>query len=217
MPVRRRVQAVRERGVNAMSAFRWSTYGDGLEHMLGDPCFRTRAEAERAWQTVRRLVWAEEAIGRVPKSAKTFDGITEEGVERLCIGWQCITVPVREVLDALEGDRRRLAEFEQTPAARSIADYLAALRGAWDGLEAVAVGLATTRYTDRPYPARAITGHGRYERTQGMTDEHYRRIVAELVGQVAGRPASAASIGMTCRRASRCSGVRSTHSREPSA
>ncbi len=158
MPVRRRLQASQQRTVDAVSAFRWSVYGDGLDHLLGEPHFGTRREAERAWPVHRAALWADSPVGRVPKSAQAFDGLTEDGLDLLMNSWNHSTFPASAVRDALRGDRERLALFEATSAAGPIADFLQALRRSWDVVDATAEDFGRRPALARTWPSGVITG-----------------------------------------------------------
>ncbi len=158
MPGRRRIQARHSQQVNPLDAFAWSAKGDGLDHMLGGTCFRTRREAERAWQRARVRVWAAAPIGRVPQSAMVFDGLTEDGLRRLWTAWNHLLFPSGEVLDALAADRARLATFSATTAGATLADFLAALSGAWETVATTATQFAATPSLARSWPSGVVPG-----------------------------------------------------------
>jgi hypothetical protein len=147
---------LREKTVDPISAFRWSTYGDGLSHVLGDPHFHSEAEARRAWQKVRRQMWDERAGNRIPDTAKVYDGLTEDGRDLLFSTWNHVTVPLEDILEALASDRERLARFRATPAGASIADHLDAVLARWQRLEDCARAIAPIVYYRRPYPKEVL-------------------------------------------------------------
>jgi hypothetical protein len=123
----------------AVSAFRWST-GDGCSHDLGDPHFRNRESARRAWERgIRRLVWAVTFRFTVPETATLFDGLTTEGRAFVFRCWNHVgAFDLRGALAALAEDRLHLEAFEATSGARQIDDYLALFRADLDRVEQTA-------------------------------------------------------------------------------
>ena len=170
MPVRKRLQTAPVAEVDAVSAFRWS-FGDGLSHALGYPCFKTRAEAERAWQRVRREVWAKTPRFSVPRTSMVYDGLTTNGRDFVLDHWNHLgAFDLAGALDALAVDRANLEAFERTRAARSIGDYLDLFRGDLDTIEQTARSLAAVAdHEFRPCPHHFYRG-GVYGDT--ATQEH---------------------------------------------
>jgi len=155
MPIRTRLQAAPVARVDAVSAFRWSDNGDGLSHMLGYPCFSTRAAAARAWHRVRRAVWATTPRFTVPLTATVFDGVTIDSLEFIRWEWNVVGAFDRAgARAALAVDRAHLVAFEHTRAARSIRDYLDLFRADLDTIARTADTLATIPDgVFRPYPS----------------------------------------------------------------
>lgn len=142
-----------------VSAFRWSD-GSGLHHDLGAPHFATLAAAARAWEQVRRPVWAQTYRFTVPRAAAIFDGLTTAGRDVVLWTWQHVgPFPLKRALKALAEDRRRLAAFADTRGAAAIADYLDLLRADLTRVEQTAreVAARPADPLDRPYPAHLST------------------------------------------------------------
>jgi hypothetical protein len=160
MPVRTRLNAAPSVRIDAVSAFKWSN-GDGLSHDLDYPHFKTRAAAEKAWQRVRRAVWATTHRFTVPPPAIVYDGLTSTACDAVLDSWNADgAFDLAGALNALAADRANLAAFERTKAARSISDYLALFREDLDTIEQTARELDTVSDGDliRPYPRHLHTG-----------------------------------------------------------
>jgi len=161
MPIRKRLQAAPVAQVDAVSCFKWSLTGDGLSHALGHPCYSTRAEAQRAWQRVRRVIWAKTARYHVPHPAEVYDGLTTTGLEFVRGHWnQTPPFDLSAAREALAVDRANLARFEATKAARSVRDYLDLFRADLDAVERSAETLAAAEQPRRMYlyPSHLNTG-----------------------------------------------------------
>jgi hypothetical protein len=111
--------------VDPLSVFHWSH--DGLSHLLGEPHYRTRKEAERAWQVWRSAVWANAHRFHIPGPAKVYDGLTNTGWEELWRTWSQVGGPNPEaVRAALDHDRAAIRAFERRDrkGAQAIAFFL---------------------------------------------------------------------------------------------
>ena len=167
MPVRRRTQLAGSglSDKDAVSAFRWSG-GDGCNHMLGKPAFASRRDTERAWQRVRRLVWANTHRFPIPDTAETYDGLSFAGIEYLQRHWNAERFELADALGAIEEDRRNLERFRKTPGAATIADFLALLRTDLDAVEELAREMAAVPIGQwRPCPYNRLHS-GTYEGTK---------------------------------------------------
>ena len=159
---RRRLQAaVGLTPDQAISAFRWSAHGAGLDHILDLPHFATEAEAQQAWAQVRRAVWAQCPRFRVPDTAITFDGVRMEALAFVFSTWHHWNT--RFDLDAalrlLEADRTALHRHRAMPEGRAVSDYLDQLAADLDAVERFARTLAEvqTGSGDRPNPYSVLT------------------------------------------------------------
>jgi hypothetical protein len=157
MPVRRRLAAAPVQEVNGLQCFQWSL--DGTTNDLGEPHYQTREQARRAWDTkYRRLVWAVTPRFDVPSAARVYDGLTTLGLAFVRWHWNHVgPFPLRGALAALGRDRRNLAAFAQTKAARQIEDYLDVFARDLDAVEATARSLAACPADDRRHPGHLNT------------------------------------------------------------
>lgn len=140
--------------VDAVSCFRWSAGGDGLDSMLGESCYRTEQEARRAWERARRACWAQEHRFRLPGPAERFDALTLDSRDVVYWQWNATTFDLPHALDVLADDRANLARFRTTRAAKGITDFLDVLDQDLDEIERTARELAAHpgRPWERGYP-----------------------------------------------------------------
>jgi hypothetical protein len=165
VPVRRRLTALRDTAVDPISCFRWSAGGDGLDHLLGQPHFRTEAEARHAWQRVRRAVWSRAYRFTVPDPAAHFDGLTMHAHQTVLWSWNHVgPYDLTAVLAGLKTDHANLLAFERTKGARSIPDYLSLLRSDLATIEQTARRLAASAapYWQRACPYHVLVTAARY-------------------------------------------------------
>ncbi len=164
MPVRRTTERQTVVGVDALSAFKWSSTGDGCDHLLGKPHFRDRGEAERAWQQVRRQVWARTFRFTVPSAAKIYDGFTAQGIATLRLEWSCEAFDLAAVISALTKDRANAAAFEATSDAKIIRDYLELFHTDLDVIEhaarSIADRTADNRFESYPHHLNTAQTYG---------------------------------------------------------
>lgn len=162
MPVRRRLTGVARRDIDPLDVFAWSH--TGLDHLLGGDCYATSAEASRAWQRVRRQIWARSHRFQIPGPSRVYDDLRFESMAWLRLEFCCVP-PFRlaEGLEVLAADRQALAAFARTRAARSISDYLEVLRGDFDLVEAAmreSAAWPVSSWWRRPYGKFPETPYG---------------------------------------------------------
>jgi hypothetical protein len=173
MPVRTKIQAVRSVGVDdPLTAFTWACNDDFTTNFITTP-FPSRAEAQRAWASWRRRVWAQETRFRVPRAARVFDGLTLDALDDVLFRWNHIPpFDLAPTLSALARDRAHLESFAGTKAGASIADMLDLLRADLDEIERVARVLAVTDVMDRAYPGSVLQGPTYGERLSNDNNNH---------------------------------------------
>jgi hypothetical protein len=167
---------------DAVSIFRWSLVGTGRTHLLGEPGYATVEEAARAWDRVRREVWAREHVGHIPRAAECFDGLTCLTREAACEAWETMPYPHGLVLEAVAADRAAVEKFRQTdPAgAHAVADYLGAWLPYLDVRERASEAMARRSAPFGPHPYHERYGkYGELQRgadgarlLSGTADDH---------------------------------------------
>jgi hypothetical protein len=153
MPVRKKLARAAVQAVDPINAFSWSARGDGCDHVLGEPHFKTQAEARRAWERHRRAVWAITTRFTLPGPAVYFDGLSLSSLDFVRSRWNHVAFDLSAFLAAVAFDRERLEAFRRTGAGRQVEDYLRLLARDLQSVEDAARELAAyPTGTFRPYP-----------------------------------------------------------------
>jgi hypothetical protein len=124
------------RGVAAAIDVDIYSYGDGTWSYFDEPVLT--AAARRAWPKFRRQAWGVTRVGKLPRAAVEYDGLTEHALDTLDAEWRCDRFDARACRRALRVDRASVAAFrERDPrGAGKVADYLTRWLAWLDELEA---------------------------------------------------------------------------------
>jgi hypothetical protein len=123
MPIRKRQgsrqhQLIVDSGLFHFGDATWSFFPS-------EPVYPNRLIAARAWRQCRREVWTRSNRFTLPEAAVAFDGLSNQGWERLWTTWQRGPYQLEAVLEGLERDRAAVAAFRRRESrAVTIADYL---------------------------------------------------------------------------------------------